>query len=166
MYSRWRGRIFRAVLRARYKNVEDQGFGQGPNAVLDLVNKVKLLKGSDVYFDNLFTSLPLLSQLSDLGIGGTGTLRQNCLFRVPITTKKNVEKTSVDRGYNEAMYHEDQVLTVWKDNKPVFMASNKWDVEPFTTCRRFSRVQKTRVNVPRGFQRLFLVVVFPVAATA
>ena len=128
--------------------MEDQGLGQCPNVVLDLVNKAKLPKGSDVYFDNLFTSFPLLSQLSDLGIGGTGTLRQNRLFRVPIATKKNVEKNSVERGYNEAMYHEDQVLAVWKDNKAVYMASNKWDIEPFTTCRRFSRVQKKTVNVP------------------
>ena len=128
--------------------MENQGLGQGPNVVLDLVNKAKLPKGSDVYFDNLFTSFPLLSQLSDLGIGGTGTLRQNRLFRVPIATKKNVEKNSVERGYNEAMYHEDQVLAVWKDNKAVYMASNKWDIEPFTTCRRFSRVQKKTVNVP------------------
>ena len=83
----------------------------------------------------------LLSQLSNLGIVGTGMLRQNCFHQVPTTSKQSVEKNSVERGFYEALYHEDQVLTVWKDNKAVYMASNKWDLHPISPCRRFSRDQ-------------------------
>ncbi len=37
--------------------IEDQGVGQGPNVVLDLVAKAGMIEGSHVYFDNIFTSL-------------------------------------------------------------------------------------------------------------
>jgi hypothetical protein len=61
----------------RHTQIEDFGLGQGPNVVLDLVQKAKLAPGSEVFFDNLFTSFPLLEKLSEMGIGGTGTVRQN-----------------------------------------------------------------------------------------
>jgi hypothetical protein len=44
--------------------VADVGLGQGPNVVLDLVRKAELGPGSQIFFDNLFTSFPLLQQLS------------------------------------------------------------------------------------------------------
>ena len=42
--------------------------------------------------DNLFTSFPLLNKLSEMEIGGTGTMRQNRLNNVPIMNKKDLEK--------------------------------------------------------------------------
>lgn len=57
--------------------VEDKGLGQGPNVVLQLVEKTELPPGSELYFDNLFTSFPLLERLSEKNIAGTGTMRQN-----------------------------------------------------------------------------------------
>jgi hypothetical protein len=39
--------------------IEDQGVGQGPNVVLYLLARAGMVKGSHVYFDNLFTSLSL-----------------------------------------------------------------------------------------------------------
>jgi hypothetical protein len=61
----------------RDTRVEDRGLGQGPNIVLELVEKASLLLGSMLFFDNLFTSFPLLERLSELNIAGTGTVRQN-----------------------------------------------------------------------------------------
>jgi len=63
--------------------VVDAGLGQGPNVVLDLVQKVQLPAGCEVFFDNLFTTFPLLDKLSEIGIAGAGTVRQNRLFKVP-----------------------------------------------------------------------------------
>lgn len=73
--------------------------------------------GSDLYFDNLFTSFPLLDKLSKMGVSGTGTVRQNRLHRIPIIAKKDLEKKTVDRGTSEAVYNGDKVLVAWKDNK-------------------------------------------------
>ena len=67
-------------------------YGQWPNVVYDLVKKANIPKGSHIYMDNLFTSFPLLNKLSEMEIGGTGTMRQNRLNNVPIMNKKDLEK--------------------------------------------------------------------------
>ena len=64
--------------------IPDIGLGQGPNVVMGLVHKAGVQPGSSLYFDNLFTSFPLLENLSALKIGGTGTLRKNRLHHVPL----------------------------------------------------------------------------------
>ena len=38
--------------------------GQGPNVVVDLVDKARLVKGSEVYVDNLFMGTNLLAPLA------------------------------------------------------------------------------------------------------
>ena len=59
----------------------------------------------------LFTFL-LLKELSGMGIAGTGTVRQNRLNKVPIKTKKELEKKTVQKGFCTSVYNTDQVLTV------------------------------------------------------
>ena len=57
--------------------------------------------------DNLFTSFPLLQKMSEMGLGLTGTIRQNRLHRVPITGKKDLEKKIVARGTITSAYKND-----------------------------------------------------------
>ena len=54
--------------------------------------------GSEVFFDNLFTSFPLLEELSLRQTAGTGTVRQNRLNKIPIKSKKELEARAVPRG--------------------------------------------------------------------
>lgn len=130
--------------------MKDSGMGQGPNVVLDLVAKSNLVRGSDVFFDNLFTSFPLLNSLSELGYAGTGTLRKNRLNRIPIKTKAEMAKKKVPRGEIDVIYKGDIVLAVWKDNSPVYVASNKHSASTENnTCRRYNRVQKKYITVPQ-----------------
>ncbi len=63
-------------------DISDIGLSQGPNVVMSLIGKAGVQRGSELYFDNLFTSFSLLQKLSSLGIGGTGTVRNNKLHRV------------------------------------------------------------------------------------
>jgi DNA excision repair protein ERCC-6 len=132
----------------RDTEISDAGLGQGPNVVIDLVSKAQLAEGSEIFMDNLFTSFPLLDRLSEMGIAGTGTVRQNRLHRIPIMGKKEVEKKTVARGFSQTVYRNDQVLCVWKDNKPVYMASNKYSSDSNLTCKRFCREQKSSIQVP------------------
>lgn len=132
----------------RDTNIEDLGLGQGPNVVIDLVTKAKLREGSEVFMDNLFTSFPLLERLSEMGIGGTGTVRQNRLHKVPIIKKKELESKTVARGTSETVFQQDVVLVAWKDNKAVYMASNKISDAKNNTCRRFCREKKAYIQVP------------------
>ena len=85
--------------------------------------------GSEVYFDNLFTSFPLLEELSLRQTAGTGTVRQNRLNKIPIKSKKELEARAVPRGTMDVVYKEDVVLVGWKDSKAVYMASNKYGAE-------------------------------------
>ena len=80
----------------RDTRINDQGLGQGPNVVLDLVQKADLAPGSEIFCDNLFTSFPLLEELSNSQIAGTGTVCQNRLCKVPVKTKKEMESKTVD----------------------------------------------------------------------
>lgn len=122
--------------------IDDHGLGQGPNVVLSMVQRADLRPGSELYFDNLFTSFPLLEKLSEKGIAGTGTVRQNRLNKVNIITKKDLEKKNVERGTSHIVYRKDQVLVAWKDNKAVYAASNKHGGDSTGTCRRWCRTTR------------------------
>jgi hypothetical protein len=128
-------------------NISDAGLGQGPNVVLDLCEKANLAPGSEVYFDNLFTSFPLLDKLSEKQIAGTGTVRQNRLVKVPIISKKDLEKK--ERGDSAVVFRGDQVLVGWRDNKGVYMASNKFSGESSSTCLRYSKKDRKKIPVPQ-----------------
>jgi len=41
-----------------------------------------------------------------------------------------------------------EVLVVWKDNKAVYAASNKFTAETATTVRRYDRAQHKHIQVP------------------
>ena len=175
-----------------HTQIHDAGLGQGPNVVLDLLGKANLAPGSEVFFDNLFTSFPLLEKLSgvystllvshrsrkslinnlffnisELGIAGTGTVRQNRINKIPIIDKKEMEKKTVERGTMEAIFKDDQVLYLsiefcfciliffyscqvlcaWKDSKAVYVASNKYSVEDSAKVRWFCRKQRKELQV-------------------
>jgi hypothetical protein len=113
-----------------------------------LSTQAKIVPGSEVYFDNLFKSFPLLDKMSEKGIAGTGTVRQNWLQNVEIIGKKDLEKKTVERGTSSQLYREDQVLVAWKDNKAVYVASNKHSGELKKTCKRFCRITRRDIAVP------------------
>ena len=127
--------------------VQDANLGQGPNVVLDLVKKSDLREGCQVFFDNLFTSFPLLDELSRLGIAGTGTVRQNRLNRVPLPKKKTA--AALERGEVKSVYQQDRICTLWKDSKPVYVASNKFGDVCGTQAKRYSRIDHKYVNIQR-----------------
>jgi hypothetical protein len=108
-----------------------------------MVNKAKLSPGSEVCFENLFTSFPLLGKLSEMENGRMGTVRQNRLNRVPNMKKKDLEKKTVDRGTIHVMYLEDQIVVAWKDNKATYVTSNKPHADLSQSCRHYCCVRTT-----------------------
>ena len=73
-------------------DLPDTGLGQGADVVLGLIEKCKVKAGSTVPFDNLLTWLPLLDELTELGIDALGTLRQNRFHGVPVANKTTLAK--------------------------------------------------------------------------
>ena len=64
--------------------------------MLGLIEKCEVKAGSTATFDNLFTILPLLDELTELGIGALGTLRQNCFYGAPVANKTTLARNPED----------------------------------------------------------------------
>ncbi len=103
---------------------------------------------SKVYVDNLFTSIDLLDHMGARQLGITGTLRQNRIIGIPLPSKKDAAK-KLTRGEAQAVYTRDSAVLVWKDNQPVYMASNCDDIEPMGQCQRYSQKEKKYVGLPQ-----------------
>ena len=73
-------------------DLPDTGLGQGADVVLGFIEKCEVKAGSTVTLENQFTSLPLLDELTELGIGALGTLRQNCFHGAPVANKTKLAK--------------------------------------------------------------------------
>ena len=63
-----------------------------------------------------------------------------------MSKKDAVKKT---RGEKEIYYSKDKVLVMWKDGKPVYVASNKFSAEDNEPARRWSRTDKKYVAIDR-----------------
>ena len=124
----------------------DTGLGQGADVVLGLIEKCEVKAGSTATFDNLFTSLSLLDELTELGIGALGTLQQNHFHGAPVANKTTLAKKP--RGsYDFATYGKNLVLS-WLDNKGVTCVTNHVICNPVSTAQRWSKPAKKRVDVP------------------
>ena len=128
-----------------HTNIPDVGLGQGPNVVMSLADKINLQAGQHIVFDNLFTSLALLENLAEQGIGGTGTLREDRLHGAPLTVKKEMEKQK--RGYMQEAFTGCVSVVKWKDNKVVSVASNKLRSFPKQNAKRWSKTEKKHIDV-------------------
>ncbi|GBM79434.1 hypothetical protein AVEN_213290-1 [Araneus ventricosus] len=106
------------------------------------MNKVHAREGNHVVIYNLFTSIPLLNELSKKGIAGTGTIRENRLESAPLPPKKIMKKTS--RGTFEYACSEDLVIVKWNDNTAVSVATNKVKASSCVMAERWSSAQKKR----------------------
>lgn len=103
-----------------------------------------------LYFDNLFTSFPLIFNLQSRGYEGTGTVRENRLPKnIPITDKKSMQKRP--RGSHCFVSDKDNNIIVvrWMDNSVVTAISSVHGVSPMTNISRYSRVEKKIIQVSR-----------------
>ncbi|KAG4075382.1 hypothetical protein HA402_009535 [Bradysia odoriphaga] len=103
-----------------------------------------------IYTDNLFTSFNLLTELRQRGYGVTATVRTNRLpADIPLPSKSEMEKKG--RGAFKSKISKDNgIITVrWTDNAVVSMASTTYGVQPMTTAKRYSKLDRKYVEVDR-----------------
>lgn len=118
--------------------------GLGESVVLELARTVCNL-GVELYFDNFFNSINLLTKLKDMNIRGCGTIRSN---------RKNLPKFVSDktmkRGDIQSFFSDGIAVVKWMDNRAVFLASNF--IDPFEKTLVKRRVQgsaeKININCP------------------
>ena len=75
-------------------------------------------------------------------------MRQNRRNKVPLKSKAAMEKKNVQRGYAESAYLDDIEMVAWKDNRPVYVASNKFSGASNIMMKKWSRAEKKTVQVP------------------
>lgn len=140
-----------------------QGTGPQPNEAYDklygkctapLVKMLDNLPEKDlpyqIFTDNLFTSVNLMTSLRKRGYGVTGTVRKNRFPKdLPLPTKTEMEKK--DRGSFASAISKDDgyIIARWKDNAVVTMASTTYGVQPLSSASRYSKTDKKKIDLPR-----------------
>lgn len=130
--------------------------GASANVVVRLSRNVPDFKNHVIYFDNYYTSLPLLVYLKSRGIHSLGTIRSNRIPNCKLPTDIDLRKQP--RGYSTEFCGSalgvDISLSVWKDNKIVRLASSYAGEKPFQNetnfinkVSRFVRSEKKFVDV-------------------
>lgn len=132
--------------------------GSTANIVVRLTQTVEDMRHHIIYFDNFYTSLPLLVYLRARGIYGLGTIRPNRIPNCLLPLDKAI--SNKPRGYSieycGKAYGVDISTVMWKDNKCVRLASTYVGIERFdqanpdeqkSKATRYDRKQKKNVAV-------------------
>lgn len=131
-------------INSKYKDL-----GLGAGVILQCADVISSL-GDDpyhIFFDNFFTSIPLLSELSQRKLKATGTIRENRTSKCPLQDTKSMKKT--DRGsYDFRLAKDDNIVVCkWNDNSIVSIASNASSIQPTHTVTRYSQKLKKNISV-------------------
>lgn len=125
-------------------------FGVGATVVLNYANVLQERwpnTAFHLYFDNYFTSVPLLEELSKRKLFGTGTVRENRLPGKPLLDNKVMKKQN--RGYfdYQKIKGSNIIALKWNDNNIVCCLSNEAGVNPIHSTKRYSRKDKKIVQI-------------------
>ncbi|XP_039292535.1 piggyBac transposable element-derived protein 3-like [Nilaparvata lugens] len=129
---------------------DEPDLGASSNVVVRLLRIVESHQNYKVYFDNYYTSLPLLDFLKKRGILSLGTVRRNRVVNCKLPDEKEI-KTLKRGSIVEYVgdYNGTQISNlVWKDNKAVTMLSTFSGTEPVTKVKRFDQKEKKEISVP------------------
>ncbi|XP_061704417.1 piggyBac transposable element-derived protein 3-like isoform X1 [Cydia pomonella] len=123
----------------------DRSIGEGPGVVLCLAQDIP--RGSCIYFNKYFNTIPLLDRLSEMGLHGTGTIGAN---RVPNGKELNLsEKEGMKSGDIQQYVSGEVALVKWVDtrNKAVLIASNCTGGDNVKTVQKFNNKGKELIPV-------------------
>lgn len=125
-------------------------FGLGPSIILqycDVLTKIEPLP-YHIYFDNYFTTVPLLEEMAKRNMRGTGTVRENRLSHCTLPSKDILKK--MPRGtFNYKSTNNEVLIVKWNDNNIVNVASNNLQVFPTQKVSRLSKKKKVTVDQPK-----------------
>ena len=127
---------------------EQQTYGLGTAVVLNLLSCLPNDRFYKIYFDNLFTSLPLLDKLTELGHLGIGTIRENRTEHCPLEGQRIMKKKK--RGAMTMKTTAKIAFVQWHDNSVVMLASNAYGISPVSNVNHVGTINKkrTKITVP------------------
>ncbi|KAJ8939127.1 hypothetical protein NQ314_011227 [Rhamnusium bicolor] len=116
----------------------EEDLGSSANIVVRLLRNIPSNKNYKVYFDNYYTTVPLLSQLAKRGIYSLGTIRRNRIPNCTAPVDKAPQKLGRGTCY-EYVTEMDGVpisYVIWKDNKIVSLLLAFCGAQPITKVKR------------------------------
>ena len=123
--------------------------GASSNIVLHLAETIPNHRNHLLYYDNWFTSIPLVNHLAGRGIWSCGTVRACRLPGLKLTSDSDMKKKG--RGAYEVWKSsgDDIPLTIvkWFDNKGVTLLSSFAHSLPTHTVQRYNKTEKKVVDV-------------------
>ncbi len=123
--------------------------GSSANIVIRLLRIVPDFQNYIVCFDNYFSNLSLINQLSKRGIHSLATVRRNRLHNAQLPKEKVI--MSLDRGSSFEMVTKidtTEIVSVsWRDTKIVNLVSNFVGTNPMQTVERFDKKSKKKITV-------------------
>ena len=103
-------------------------------SVIDCILEIDNWDDKDVYFDNWFTSLSLISILKEHGVRATGTVRADRLGKKLKINKKDIK--CKERGAMQVYCEKSGIsCVIWNENGPVTIFSNVNANFPYTQVK-------------------------------
>jgi len=131
------------------RKISEPDLGASANVVVRLGRVMPKNQNFKLFFDNYYTTLPLLVYLKKRNILSLGTVRRNRLKNVKLPDDSDLMKQP--RGTTahciSNVLDTDIVAVTWKDTKIVSLLSTFAAVDPVMKVSRFDRKQKKRVEV-------------------
>jgi hypothetical protein len=124
---------------------EQKQFGLGPGMVLALAGRVQLRPHTKIFFDNFFTSIPLLEELERKSMYGTGTIRANRVLGAKLESDTSLKKKG--RGAFHELVSGEVCLIKWMDCRSVIVASNMIGSGNVKNVMKWCKKTKTEVQV-------------------
>ena len=113
-------------------------FGMGGSVVLDLISELPSEVEYRLFFDNLFTSIPLIDHLKQSNIGATGTIWVNRTGKTPLLDPSCMKKKARGTYCHAKEKDSGCILVCWNDNSVVTLASNCYSVNPVRSASCWS----------------------------
>ena len=118
---------------------DHKGLGLGGSIVIRLVENLPERENFKVYFDNVFTSIPLLIQLKEKGCHVLAVLKTNRMSGAILKSKVAVKHQA--RGAMDSCVSKSGDITIvrWQDNNVVNVASTFVGMENIDKVKRWSK---------------------------
>lgn len=127
----------------------DPDFGSASNVVFRLCKSIPSGIHHKIFYDNYFSSLPLVSYLSKRKIHSVATIRTNRLSNYKGVSEKDMKKLGRGSIHEETTSFDgiDIHSVQWYDNKIVTLTSDYCGTRPILKVNRFFKSENTKKEI-------------------
>ena len=128
---------------------DHKDLGLGGSIVMRLVEKLPERENFKVYFDNFFTSIPLLIQLKEKGFHALGVLKTNRMSGAILKPKGDMKRQG--RGAMDSFVSKSGNITIvrWQDNNVVNVVFTFFGMGNIGKVKRWRKKNKAYIDVDR-----------------